>query len=195
MIEEKEDFFEQTPEDRPEKVREPKRPRYRHDDPRYYDREEGRWDHLKPSPYSRGPILWIVGAAVVVLCIFLGLYAYIFSPHVQEATQWGYVEDMRKEGTMFQTFEGVLIPYKEIMDTTRTYDGDFTFSAKNDSVAADLLRVQKTGIPVKVSYQVYRFALPWKGKNKVVVTEVDTTTTPTRLIPADRRPQYQGLPQ
>lgn len=188
MIEDKEDFFEETPEDKPEKVKEPKAPRLRPDDPEYYEREEDRWEHLKPSPYSRGPILWAIAAAIVGMTLIIGLFIYFFTPEVDEAVQYGYVENVQREGKLFKTYEGVILPYRTLMDTVRPYEGDFVFSAASDSIAGALVRQQGVGNPVKVGYKVYRVSLPWRGKSKVVVVSVDSVPDPYILLPHDRRP-------
>lgn len=188
MIEEKEDYFEKSPEDIPKKEKPPKKPHYPSDDPRYYEEEESRWEHLKPSPYRRGPILWTVLAVIIVLGMLLGLYIYIFTPRVKEAVQYGYVDNVQKEGTFFQTFEGVLLPYKSLMDTVRPYEGDFVFSALDDKVAADLLRQQNKGRPVRVEYKVYRYAFPWRGNSTAIVTAVDSVD-PRIILPPDRQPE------
>lgn len=191
MIEEKEDYFEQTPEDKPKKVKPPKQPRLQPDDPRYYDREDGRWDHLKPSPYHRGPIIWFTVVAIVVAILIIMTYRYFFTPAVDEAVQYGYVEDVRKEGSFFPTYEGVILPYKELMDTVRPYEGDFTFSTNDQEIAIELKKKQGVGMPVKVEYQIYRHKFPWRGNTKVIVTKVDSVD-PSTLLPPDRRPRYSA---
>lgn len=188
MIEDKEDFFEQTPDDRPKPEKPPKQPRLQPDDPRYYEQEESRWEHLKPAPYRRGPILWICGAVVVCLCVLIGIYVYIFTPEVSEATQYGYVENVQKEGKFFHNYEGVILPYKSLMDTVRPYEGDFVFSTRSSHLAAELRRRQGQGVPVKVEYEVYRLSLPWKGKSKVIITAVDSVD-PRTILPPDRQPE------
>lgn len=189
MIEEKEDFFEQTPEELPRREKAPKPPRYRDDDPRYYEQEESRWEHLKPSPYRRSPMLWIILAAVVVICCLLGIYVYVFTPERDHAVQYGYVDEIHREGKVFSSFEGVLLPYKSLMDTVRPYEGDFVFSVRNDSVATQILRRRDSGRPVRVGYKVYRFALPWRGNSKILVTDVDTSVSPSVMLPPDRQPE------
>lgn len=189
MIEDKEDYFEKAPEDIPPKVKPPKKIHFKSDDPRYYEEEESRWEHLKPAPNSRGPVLWTVASVVIVMCLLAGLYVYIFTPKVKEAAQFGYVDRMQREGTVFTTFEGVLLPYKSLMDTIRPYEGDFVFSASNDTVAAELLKMQGKGRPVKVNYKVYRFAFPWRGKSNIIVTGVDSVD-PKILLPPDRQPDF-----
>lgn len=190
MIEDKEDFFEQVPDDEPvKKVKAPKEPHFRPDDPRYYDRAESQWEHLKPSPYNRGPIIWISLLIVIALCIFVGGYIYFFTPEVEEATEFGYVENVQKEGKFIKTYEGVILPYKQLMDMKRDYEGDFIFSAKNDSIAARLKYKQRTGKPVRVDYEVYRVRLPWRGNSKVIVTAVDSVD-PRTILPPERQPEH-----
>ena len=188
MIEDKEDYFEQVPDDdQPKKEKAPRQPVYKPDDPRYYDREESRWEHLKPSPYNRTPFLWISLLVVVALCILIGLYVYLFTPRVEEATAFGYVENVQKEGKFFKSFEGVILPYKSLKDTVRVYEGDFVFSALNDSIAAQLKYQQRTGKPVRVDYEVYRVRLLWRGNSNVIVTGVETVD-PRTILPPDRQP-------
>ncbi|MCH5218665.1 MAG: hypothetical protein J1F07_09015 [Muribaculaceae bacterium] len=189
MIEDKEDFFEDSPADVPKKVKPPKQPKIGPDDPLYYEREEDRWEHLKPSPYRRGPLLWIVGAAVVAVCILLGLYVYIFTPQVDRAVQYGYVDSLQREGRFFHTYEGVILPYKSLMDSVRPYEGDFVFSTTDEHVAAELYRRQGSGTPVRVGYEVYRQRLPWRGASKVMVVSVDSVD-PATILPPDRQPEF-----
>ena len=192
MIEDKEDYFDETPAEKPKKVKPPRQPRLKPDDPRYYDREESRWEHITPSPYRRGPILWIVGSALVVMLICIWGYNYLFSPVVQEASEYGYVDHIQREGSFFQTFEGTLLPYKAVMDTLRPYDEDFVFSTNDDHLAAKLRENQGSGKPVKVDYKVYRFNWPWRGNTKVIVTNV-SDVDPYIILPPDRHPERVPL--
>lgn len=188
MIEDKEDFFEDTPTEKPKVEKPPKKPRYKDDDPRYYEEEESRWEHLKPSPYRRGPYLLIALATVIVIGFVVGLYIWLFTPKVQEAVEFGYVENIQKEGTLFNTYEGVILPYKALMDSTRNYEGDFVFSTKDEKLATKLLRSQGNGWPVRVEYKVYRVRLPWRGKTEVTVTRADSVPNPSKILPPQRRP-------
>lgn len=193
MLEEKEDFFEQTPEEKPKKEKAPKEPKIYPDDPLYYEREEGRWEHLTPAPYNRGKqFIWLAAAVAVVCAILIGFYIYLFTPKVSEAVQYGYVENVQKEGAFFHTYEGVILPYKSLMDTVRPYEGDFNFSTRDVHIAAELKRRQGRGVPVKVEYKVYRQSLPWRGNTKVVVTAVDSVD-PRTILPPDRQPALKSL--
>ena len=188
-MEEREDFFEETAEEKPKKVKPPKEPKLKADDPLFYEQEEGKWEHLTPSPYRRGPLLWIVGIVIAAMAILVSLYVYIFTPRVSEAVQYGYVDNIQREGKIFESYEGVILPYKSLMDTVRPYEGDFVFSAENGELATAMLRLQRNGKPVRVEYKVYRYAFPWRGKSKTIVTALDSVD-PKVILPPDRQPAY-----
>lgn len=177
---EKEDFFENS--EVPEKVEEPKKPVYTPDDPRYWEEPEDEFEHLKPS----GRVNWKLWAWVLIVGIVAGLlwvlWLRCFHPYVQEATQSGYIENIEKRGEVFTTFEGVLLPYKNLMDTTRVYESDFVFSTTDPSVAADMVRMHYANLPVRVHYRRYHVGLPWRGDTKVLVTAVDSVK-PEDILP------------
>ncbi len=177
---EKNDYFENS--DEPEvKPAEPKKPVYTPDDPAYWE-EESEWEHLKPRFRFRWWV-WAAGAFVIVGLIIACWLRY-FSPYIEDATQFGYVENIEKRGTVFKTYEGVLLPYKELMDTTRLYRRDFIFTAKNDSLAALLKRAQFASRPVRIGYKQYHATLPWRGASKVIVTSVDSVD-PSKILPPE----------
>lgn len=177
---EKNDYFESTEEPAP-KPAAPKRPTYDPDDPAYYD-EESEWEHLKPR-HKYKLWLWLTGT-VVLVGLIIACWLRYFSPYIEDATQFGYVENIEKRGTVFKTYEGVLLPYKELMDTTRIYSRDFIFTAKNDSLAAMLKRAQFAGRPVRVGYRKYHATLPWRGASKILVTSVDSVD-PHKILPPE----------
>lgn len=191
MIEEKEDFFERVPEEKPKKVKPPKEPRLRPDDPLYYEREEGKWEHLLPGP-RRGRYLVFLGlslvAAIMILCWG---YIYFFTPEVSEAEEYGYVEDIHREGKLFTTYEGVILPYKNLKDARRDYEKDFVFST-NEHIASELRRRQHSGVPVRVHYEVYRQRFPWRGASKTIVTGFDTLSNEEvkKILPPELAPQH-----
>lgn len=181
----KNDFFES--EDLPEKpVKGPEKPALKPDDPDYWEEEESEWEHLHPR---RSSAKWIwVAAALVAVALGVALWLRYFSPYVTEATQYGYVEHIEKRGTVFPTYEGVLIPYKELMDTTRIYSRDFIYTAENESIAILLKRAQLNTRPVRVEYKQYHATLPWRGSSKTVITAVDSVD-PSRILPPEFSPR------
>lgn len=181
---EKNDYFD-SEEIIEEKPKPEKRPSYRPDDPAYWE-EESDWDHLKPG--SGVPLwIWVVMSLVIIGIIIAGYLRY-FSPYIEEATQYGYVEHIEKRGTIFKTYEGVLIPYKELRDTTRLYNRDFVFSVDNEKTATELKRAQFAARPVRITYKKYHATLPWRGSSKIIVTETDSVD-PSKILPPEFTPE------
>ena len=183
--EEKNDYFES--EELPEEPgKEPKKPTYKPDDPAYWDEDESEWEHLKPRRRI-APWLW-TAAVLLLLALIGGCWVRYFDPYIEDATQFGYVEHIEKRGSIFKTYEGVLIPYKELMDTTRIYSRDFIFTADNESVAARLKRAQLNAMPVRVEYKRYHATVPWRGASKIIVTSVDSVD-PKKILPPEFAPK------
>lgn len=181
------DFFESDAQPEPP-VKEPKKPTYKPDDPAYWEEEESEWEHLRPRP-SIAPWLWAAGA-VIVVALFVALWMRFFSPYVEEATQFGYVESIEKRGTFFKTYEGVLIPYKELMDTTRIYRRDFVFTAENESIAIMLKKAQIDARPIRVGYSRFHATVPWRGASKTVINSVDSAD-PAKILPPEFTPETE----
>lgn len=165
---------------------EKKRPHYKPDDPAYWEQEESEWDHLKR--HSRMPLwIWVIGVLVLVGLV-IGCWIRFFSPYVEDATNYGYVENIEKRGMVFKTYEGTLIPYKELMDTTRVYNRDFVFSVADQKTAATLKQAMLDAKPIRVSYKQYYATVPWRGANKIVVTAADTVD-PSKILPPEFAPK------
>ncbi len=176
---EKEDFFDSIP------AEEEKKPELKPEDPLYWEQEESRWEHLKPR--RRIPVWLWVGCAVVVAGLCVAIYLRFFSPYIDDATQYGYVDHVERRGTIFKTYEGVLIPYKELLDTTRIYQRDFIFSAANAEIGKKLVDFQDSGLPVRVRYKKYYATVPWRGASKIIVIDVDTAAA-ERILPPEFAP-------
>lgn len=171
--------------DLPEPVKEPKKPQYKPEDPDYWEEDESEWDHLKPSRKSHA-WLWIA-LVVVIAGVGIGGWLRYFSPYVACASQYGYVEHLERRGTIFKTYEGVLLPYRALADTTRLYSRDFIFTAADKEVFKRLRVAQKECIPVCVEYKKYHATLPWRGASKILVTAVDTVN-PANILPPEFAP-------
>lgn len=184
---EKNDYFEDT--EIPEKPIEEKKPRLTPDDPRYWEEPEGEFDHLQPSPGSHLKLWICVGATAVMIGLLYALYLRLFNPYIEDATQYGYVERIDKKGETFKTFEGVILPYKNLMDTTRVYDSDIVFSTTSSDVAATLKEMQFANKPVRITYRVYHTALPWRGESKLIITAADSVNEKD-ILPPDRNAYY-----
>jgi hypothetical protein len=183
---EKDDFFENS--EIPEKREEPKKPVYTPDDPRYWEEPEDEFEHLRPAPGKHWKLwIWIAAAGIAAGMLWAG-YLRVFQPYAEHSTQYGYVENIEKRGDLFKTYEGVLLPYKNLMDTTRVYEGDFVFSTSNPGIAAKLKEVQYANRPVRVIYSVYHTAMPWRGDTRIMITRVDSVNE-RDILPPDRQPE------
>lgn len=182
---EKDDFFdnENVVEEKP---KEEKKPVYKPEDPDYWEEEESDWEHLKPRKPNYLP-LWII-TAIVIIGLIIGCWLRFFSPYVEDASQYGYIEHIERRGTIFKTYEGTLIPYKELMDTTRIYSRDFVFSVKDDKTAAALRQAQFDARPVRVEYKKYHATVPWRGSSKIVIVKVDSID-PEKILPPEFAPR------
>lgn len=184
---EKDDFFDGP--DLPDKEPKEKKPVYTPDNPRYWEQEESEWEHLKPARRSR-IVWWLAGAGAVVVVILVMWLRYL-SPCETNAVQYGYIDHISKQGTVFKTWEGVMIPYKEIMDTTRIYKRDFIFTAATDQLGEILSKQARNGRALRVEYKRYHATVPWRGSSKIVVTRVDTVN-PRTILPPEYNPFIGG---
>lgn len=187
---EKEDWFETPAPEEDDTPKAPKAPEPTPDEPDYWEREESEWEHLKPRRRGRF-YAWLVVAGVVI-GVIVSLWLTFFRPAVEGAVAYGYVEQIQHEGLVFMTYEGTVLPYRELLDTNRVYTGDFIFSTPNDTLAADIRRLEKTGTPVRMEYNVYRQPLPWRGRQRIVVTSVEKAD-PRAILPPEFQPEY--IPQ
>lgn len=162
-----------------------KKPKLTPDDPKYWEENESKWEHLRLPDKTK----WMLmsGACLIVVVLLLIIYNCYFNPQVEEAVEYGYVEKIEVRGSLFKTYEGVLINYKEITDTTREYTRDFIFSATSEA-GKKLQQMQRRCRPVRVEYEIYKTVVPWRGENKIVVTKVDTVS-PDSILPPEYRPQ------
>ena len=181
------DFFSGPDIPDPPKKKE-KAPALKPEDPDYWDQDESEWEHLIPR--RRLPLwVWIASSAVIIL-LGIAFYLRFFSPYREAATQYGYVESIETRGTVFKTIEGVLLPYKNIMDTTRVYERDFNFTVKDKKVAAQIYSAMTKNRPIRVTYKEYAATIPWRGDSKIIVTDA-VTVDPENILPPDRTPRIE----
>ncbi|MFG6382331.1 MAG: hypothetical protein K1V87_09535 [Muribaculum sp.] len=119
----------------------------------------------------RRMILWSV--LFVLLALGIGFWVRYLNPYETDMNEVGYVVDLKKQGVIFKTWEGQMIVRSALVDSTKTYSRDFTFSVDRDALARRLSELKGTGTPVKVTYKRYWGMLPWRGANTCIVTEVE----------------------
>lgn len=168
----------------PEEPKAPKQPRYSPDDPRYWDNPESEWEHLRPAGRRRKVTVWASLVLGLIVVVWLLIY-WFCGPYVQDAVQYGYVDHVEERGNVFKTYEGNLIPYKSMHDTTRVFEGDFVFSTSGN-IGKALRTFQNSGKPLRVEYRTYRYAMPWRGDSRTVIIRVDTVS-PDSILPLPNR--------
>lgn len=179
------DYFDSDAEPPSAPAGKPKAPKLDPEDPDYWIEEED-------SPLS-GIIStadnewkWKLGAVIALIALLLGAWIWFFRPYADNSVKYGYIKDMERRGSIFKTFEGTMIPYKELGDPDPLYFREVAFSVASDSLAAMMKRMMLGCVPVRVEYETYRSPLPWKGEQKMIIVRADTAD-PRKILPPEYR--------
>lgn len=160
------------------------KPKLDPEDPDYWIEEESDIAAIIHKP--RKAWKWWLSAVVTALLLIVGCWVWFMRPYVDEAVKYGYIKTMERRGSLVKTFEGVLIPYRELGDPTPFYFEEIPFSVESDSLAAQMKRMMLGCVPVRLEYKCYHKALPWKGEARMVVVKADTADQ-SKILP----PEYQ----
>ena len=128
---------------------------------------------------------------VIVLLLVLGGWIYLhFFWVFGTGVKAGELNQVVYKGWIWKTYEGRLIMsgFKNDKKGRGLMSNEFTFSVDKHaegrkangaiySVADSLMR--SSGKTVQVKYKEYRGALPWRGVQKYVVTEILSVTDPS----------------
>lgn len=184
-VEEENDYYDSDAEDSPQPVKKTKAPKLDPEDPDYWMEEE-------ESPFSgiiSGPSntwIWKLVVAVVTVIAVLGAWIWFLRPYSDNAVKYGYIKNMERRGSIIKTFEGTMIPYKELGDPNPFYFTELPFSVQSDSLAAHMKRMMLGCVPVRIEYETYHTPLPWKGEQTLVVVRADTAD-PSKILPPEYR--------
>ena len=128
---------------------------------------------------------------ILILILVLGGWIYIhFFWVFGTGVKAGELNQVVYKGWIWKTYEGRLIMsgFKNDKKGNGLQSNEFTFSVDKHaegrkangavySVADSLMR--SSGKTVQVKYKEYRGALPWRGVQKYVVTEILSVTDPS----------------
>lgn len=183
--EEDNDYFDSDPTPKPRR-RKPRNPRLDPEDPDYWisDEDDSPLSGIMPSSGSSWK--WKAAAAVGVILLLIGVWAWFFRPYSDSAVKYGYIRNMERRGLMFKTFEGTMIPYKELGDPDPLYFQELPFSVASDSLATRMKRMMLGCVPVRIEYETFHAPLPWKGESHIVVVKADTADT-RKILPPEFR--------
>ncbi|MDE6697527.1 MAG: hypothetical protein K2K25_11670 [Muribaculaceae bacterium] len=180
--EEENDFF--TSDAEPVVVKKSKTPALDPEDPDYWIEEESELENIIHKTKNKWK--WWLGSVLTLLLIILVAWIWFFRPYVDDAVKYGYIKNMERRGSIVKTFEGSMIPYKELGDPNPMYFEEVRFSVESDSLAARMKRMMLDCIPVRVEYELYHSSLPWKGDEKMIITKVDSADV-NKILPPDYR--------
>ena len=178
------DYFDSD--DEPAAVKKPKAPKLDPADPDYWIEEESPLSSIIPKPGKKWK--WWLGAIIALLAILIFSWIWFFRPYTDNAVKYGYIRNMERRGSLVKTFEGTMIPYKELGDPDPLYFKEVRFSVASDSLAAVMKRMMLGCVPVRVEYEMYHAPLPWKGEEKMIIIKADTADT-RKILPPEYRKQ------
>lgn len=182
--EEDNDYFDSDEEPAPV-VKKPKHLKLDPEDPDYWiEEEESAISSIIPPTDNRWK--WWLGIALGCVVVILFSWIWFFRPYSDNAVKYGYLKNMERRGSLIKTFEGSMIPYKELGDPDPLYFQEVRFSVASDSLAAVMKRMMLGCVPIRVEYELYHAPLPWKGEEKMIIIKADTAD-PRKILP----PEYQ----
>lgn len=179
------DFYNSDSEPEPKPVKKPKAPKLDPEDPDYWLEEESGLSGILPKPRKKWK--WWLAGILVLIGLLLGIWIWFFRPYADGGIKYGYIMNMERRGSIVKTFEGTMIPYKEIGDPDPLYFEQLAFSVDGDSLAALMKRMMLNCVPVRVEYEIYHAALPWKGESPIIIIKADSADTSKILPPEYRR--------
>lgn len=178
------DYYDSDAEPEPEPIKKPKLPKLDPEDPDYWIEEESGLSSILPKPEKKWK--WWLAGVLTLSMLIVGAWIWFFMPYVDSAVKYGYIRDMERRGSLIKTFEGTMIPYKELGDPNPMNFEILPFSVESDSLAAIMKRMMLDCIPVRVEYEVYHTSIPWKGESRLIVIKADTADT-KKIVPPEFR--------
>ena len=112
-------------------------------------------------------------AALIVITLFTWLWFRYFSPYTIEAVESGRIMEMKCQGRLFKTYEGLLLSEKYVDSPGKWLECDFPFSVANDSIARVIMRLKGSGERVNLTYEEYQGTVFWRGDSHRIITGVE----------------------
>lgn len=177
------DYFDDN--DYPVKTKQKKAPKLDPEDPDYWiGEEESPLSEIIHKPKNKWK--WWLASAVALLIFILFSWIWFLRPHTDNAVKYGYIINMERRGSLVKTFEGTMVPYKELGDPHPLRFEKVGFSVESDSLAAVMKRFMLRCVPVRVEYKEYHAPLPWKGEAPLIIVNADSAD-PHKILPPEFR--------
>lgn len=187
--EEENDYFDSDAEPEPETKTSKKKPVLDPENPDYWIEDEPEIPSIIPKGKARWK--WKFAACLIPVALILAAWVWMFNPKVDGAVKYGYILHMERRGTLIKTFEGVMVPYREVGDATPLHFEKLRFSVESDTTAAKMKVMMLGCVPVRIEYKEYHTSLPWRGDEKFVVVRADTADI-KRILPPEFRFPGEG---
>lgn len=134
-------------------------------------------------------------AGIIILSIIiigLGIFLYIryFVPFSDDGVKIGQLNDIKRKGYIFKTYEGKLIQSGFWAGQSGMQSNTFEFSVDNKNVVDKLKSISHDQI-IKLYYKEYYATLPWRGYSKYVVDSVSIESEATLTIPSTTVPMEE----
>lgn len=180
------DYFDSETDTDPEPKKEKKSTVLDPENPDYWIEDEPQIPSIIPK--GRKKWKWWLAAALVPLVLVLACWVWMFVPYVDGAVRYGYLLHMERRGNVVKTFEGEMVPYREIDEVGPVHFEKLRFSVADDTTAAKMKAMMLRCVPVRIEYKVYHTSLPWRGEEKTVVVKADSADVARILPPEFHRP-------
>lgn len=177
------DYFDSD--DEPAPANSPKPPKLDPEDPDYWIEEDESPISSFIQKTNEKWKWWLAMSLALMVGVLVGWILFL-NPHTDQAIKYGYIIHMERRGSLFKTFEGTMIPYKELGNPNPLQFQKVGFSVESDSLAAVMKKMMLRCVPVRVEYKEYRLPLLWKGENTMVIIKADSIN-PRNILPPEYR--------
>ena len=122
---------------------------------------------------------------LIVFLLLIGAAYYVSSGYFSAGERAGTISKLSERGYVFKTYEGELNEGGFSGETGALTPRIWSFSAKEDSVIADMQKALATGERVTLSYQEKFLQFPWNGDTKYFITDVKFLPAPPPPPPVE----------
>ncbi len=114
----------------------------------------------------------------IIFLLLIGVAYYVSSGYFSDGERAGTISKLSQRGYIFKTYEGELNEGGFSGETGALTPRIWMFSAKEDSVIADMQKALATGERVTLKYQEKFLKFPWNGDTKYFITDVKFLPAP-----------------
>ena len=123
--------------------------------------------------YNRMRLILYSIVAIIIISLFTWLWLRYFSPYTTEAVESGRIMEMKCQGRLFKTYEGMLLSEKYVDYPDKWIEYDFPFSVASDSIARQIMRLKGSGKRVNLTYEEYQGTVFWRGNSHRIITGIE----------------------